>query len=137
MKKWLLYFLLSFSLFANGIHWYNSVAKAQAAAEKENKILFVFIEAANCPYCEQMKSETLSDKDVIRNINNDYIALNVDIDSQDGQKYFKQVSMTPTIYFFSPNDKLLESLEGFQNSEFFFWGMGKAEKKFDQLKAAK
>lgn len=137
MKKWLVVLLFGFSLFANGIHWYNSVSKAQAAAQKENKILFIFIEAANCPYCEQMKDETLSDKDVVRSINNDYIALSVDIDSQDGQRYFKQVALTPTMYFYSPDGKLLESLEGFQNLEFFFWGMDKAEKNFKHLKGAK
>lgn len=124
-------------VFAGGINWYTDVTKAQIQAKSSKKIIFVFVEAAHCPYCQQMLQETLSDKDVIRNINKDYIAIKVDADSSQGQKYFGNIAMTPTSFFYSPNGKLLETLEGFQNVEFFFWGMGKAEREFKKIKGAK
>ena len=130
MRSLLLLLLLILPLSAAGIHWYTDIPKAQEAAQKSNKIIFVYVEAKHCPYCEQMLETTLSDKDVIRSLNKDYIPLKVDLDTSDGQKYFGATTITPTSYFYAPNGKLLETLEGLQNLEFFFWGMGKAERSF-------
>ncbi|HHD74729.1 MAG TPA: DUF255 domain-containing protein, partial [Nitratifractor sp.] len=73
-RLFLLFLLLLAPLMADGIKWYTDVQKAQAAAQESKKIIFVYVEAAHCPYCEEMLNDTLSDKDVVRNINNDYIA---------------------------------------------------------------
>jgi thiol:disulfide interchange protein len=132
-RLFLLLLLLLAPLMADGIKWYTDVPKAQAAAQKSKKIIFVYVEAAHCPYCEEMLNDTLSDKDVVRNINNDYIALKVDLDTKEGQKYFGATTVTPTSYFYTPNGKVLETLEGLQNVEFFFWGMSKAERLFKEM----
>ena len=135
MKRLLLIItVLLFPLFSNGINWYTDVEKAKADALKQQKIIFVFVEAEHCPFCTQMLEDTLSDKDVIRSLNKEYIPLKIDLDSDQGRKYFGATAMTPTSYFYAPNGKLLETLEGLQNLEFFFWGMGKAEREFAKMK---
>ncbi len=135
MKRLLLILTLLFiPLFSNGIKWYTDVAKAKAAAQKQHKIIFVFVEAEHCPYCTQMLEDTLSDKDVIRSLNKEYIPLKIDLDTPQGKRYFGATTVTPTSYFYAPNGKLLETLEGLQNLEFFFWGMGKAEREFAKMK---
>ncbi len=135
MKRVLLIItILLFPLFSSGINWYTDVEKAKADAQKQQKIIFVFVESKHCPYCTQMKEETLSDKDVIRTLNRDYIPLKIDFDTPQGRKYFGATTVMPTSYFYAPNGKLLETLEGLQNLEFFFWGMGKAERAFAKMK---
>ncbi len=138
MRKILLC-VITFSVvvFANSINWIVDIDKAQKLAKKENKIIMVYVEAKHCPWCEKMKATTLSDKDVVRNLNRDYISLKVDADSPKTQKLFGNVAITPTTMFFSPNGDALEMLEGYQELEFFFWGMGKAEKKFKALEDKK
>jgi len=130
MKKIILTVIFTVTIFANSINWITDIKKAQKKAEKEHKIILVFIEAENCPWCERMKKETFSSIDVIRNINKDYIALKVDANSKNGITYFKNISTTPTTIFYTPKGEILEILEGFQNEEFLFWAMTSAENKF-------
>ena len=134
MRALFIVMLMVASLVANGINWYTDVEKAKADAQKQQKIIFVFVEAEHCPFCTQMLEDTLSDKDVIRSLNKEYIPLKIDLDSDQGRKYFGATAMTPTSYFYALNGKLLETLEGLQNLEFFFWGMGKAEREFAKMK---
>ncbi len=133
MKKFIILFILSVFLYADGINWINDINKAQKIAKAQNKIIMVFIEASHCPWCEKMKEETLSQKDVVRNINKYYVALKVDADSNEVQKTFGNISITPTLMFYSPDGEPLEIMEGYQNEEFLFWGMSRAEEKFKSL----
>ena len=133
MKKFIILFILSVFLYADGINWINDINKAQKIAKVQNKIIMVFIEASHCPWCEKMKEETLSQKDVVRNINKYYVALKVDADSNEVQKTFGNISITPTLMFYSPDGEPLEIMEGYQNEEFLFWGMSRAEEKFKSL----
>lgn len=132
--------LLALSIFitllnAKGIEWKVSIKDGLELAKKESKILMIFVEANHCPWCEKMLTTTLSDKDVVRNLNRDYISVKVDADSQEGKEYFASISITPTTYFVTGDKEYLESIEGFNDVEFFFWSMAKAEKKFKELKA--
>lgn len=137
MRGLLILIITTFTLYAQGINWIADIKKAQELAKKENKIIVVYIEAKHCPWCEKMKKSTLSDKDIVRNINKDYIALKIDANLKSTQDSFGSVGITPTTMFYSPNGDPLEMLEGFQEVEFFFWGMSKAEKKFIELKGEK
>ncbi len=136
MRQVLLLLSIFISLLnANGVEWRDSIKVGLEVAKKENKILMIFVEAHNCPWCKKMLTTTLSDKDVVRNLNRDYISVKIDADSKEGKEYFSSLAITPTTYFVTANKEYLESIEGFNDIEFFFWSMAKAEKKFKNLKS--
>ena len=135
MKKTIIITILLLSFVsASSINWTKGIKNGLAKAKKEHKILMIFIEAQNCPWCAKMLNTTLSDEDVIRNLNKDYINVKVDADSTEGKKYFSNISITPTTYFSTGDKEILEEIDGYNDVEFFFWSMAKAERKFKELK---
>ena len=59
-------------------HWSPDVFKL---AEEQNKLVLVDISAVWCQFCKKMKAVTYKDPEVIEIINNNYIAINADIEN--------------------------------------------------------
>ena len=101
MKK-IITFLLAitpFLVFSQGavkteIDWI-PLAKAKKYAEKYDKNILVFFYKRDCPYCEEMKRETLKDITVVNLINNNFFPVKIDSRTKDtilynGIKYSNQ-----------------------------------------------
>ena len=121
-------------IFASKIEWVYSLNEAINLAKKENKNIMVFVYANGCAYCEKMKNETLYNKDVARNLNKDFINVALKIDSKEIRENFPQTSVTPTIYFITPNKELLTKVIGYQTLELFFWDLGDVDRALEKLK---
>ncbi|MDA9612361.1 thioredoxin family protein [Flavobacteriales bacterium] len=65
--------------------------KAKKYAKKYDKNILVFFYKKNCPYCEEMKKETLSDQSVIDLINNNFFAVKIDSRTKDKIYYNNKV----------------------------------------------
>lgn len=100
MKKILILFLLCPILaFSQGevktqINWI-PLEKAKKYAKKYNKNILIFFYKNHCPYCEEMKKETLNDTTVINLINNNFFPVKIDARTKDtiyynGIKYSNQ-----------------------------------------------
>jgi len=137
MKILAIFMLFITTTFAQSINWIHSLPRAIELAQNEHKNIMVFIDANGCPFCEKMKNETLSDKDVARNLNKDFVNVELKIDSKDVKENFPSVSMTPTIYFITPKKELLHTVVGFQTLEFFFWDLGDVDRALEKLKKGK
>ncbi|MDB0027464.1 thioredoxin family protein [Flavobacteriales bacterium] len=57
--------------------------KAKKYAKKYDKNILVFFYKKECPYCEEMKKETLSDQTVIDLININFLAVKIDSRTKD------------------------------------------------------
>lgn len=66
----------------NGINWV-SLEEAKILAKKYNENILIFFYKKNCPYCDKMKKETLSDPTVIDIINRNFFAVNIDSRTKD------------------------------------------------------
>jgi thioredoxin-related protein len=66
----------------NKIDWI-PLEKAKKYAKKYDKNILVFFYKKNCPYCEEMKSETLSDQTVIDFINHNFFPVKIDSRTKD------------------------------------------------------
>jgi len=78
----------------NKIDWI-PLEKAKKYAKKYDKNILVFFYKKNCQYCEEMKSETLSDQTVIDFINHNFFPVKIDSRTKDtilynGIKYSNQ-----------------------------------------------
>ena len=89
MKKLviLLLALAPFIAFSQGavkteIDWI-TLEKAKKYAKKYDKNILVFFYKKECPYCEEMKKETLSDQTVIDLININFLPVKIDSRTKD------------------------------------------------------
>ncbi len=132
MKTLLLTLLTLSTLFSAPLKWEHSYAQAVTRAETEHKNIFVFIEADDCPYCEQMKQEVLETK-YIGNALKHFVPLKLDISSKDAKTHFPGAYVTPTSYFITPKGEKLEEAVGALTEEFFFWRIDSAEAEAKRL----
>jgi len=132
MKKILLLLICSVSLYSAELSWIHSYEKAVQKAKDENKSIMVFVEAEHCPYCVKMENEVLKDKYVVDSLEK-FVPLKLDINSKDVKREFSKTSVTPTIYFITPDKKPLQDIVGYLNIEFFFWRLTDAENILKQI----
>ena len=89
MKKIIILLLAIAPLFAfpqgankNEINWID-LDKAKVLAKKYERKILIFFYKENCPYCETMKKETLSDPSIIDMINNNFFPVKIDSRTKD------------------------------------------------------
>ena len=89
MKKLLLlilvftpYIVFSQGGLKNEIKWL-TLDEAKVLAKKYDSKVLIFFYKKNCPYCDKMKKETLTDPDVIKFINNNFFAVKIDSRTKD------------------------------------------------------
>jgi len=108
-----LFLLFAFSASAKKVDFTNNLAKAKKQAAAEGKPYFIDFMASWCMPCRWMDETTFSDPQVSNYINQNFIAVKVDIDDFDGFALKQQynVKLLPTILFFDANGKLLAQYE--------------------------
>ncbi len=95
----------------NGINWYTWSNEAFETAEKENKLVLLDIGAEWCQFCAKMKAVTYKDPEVIKIINDNYIAIYADIDdSEDVNMLYGKFGVPGTIILFPDRDELSKRL---------------------------
>lgn len=57
--------------------------KAKTLAKKNNGKILIYFYKQDCPYCDKMKKETLSDPSTISVINNNFFAVKIDSRTKD------------------------------------------------------
>ncbi len=98
-----------------------------AKAKKEGKHLFIDFTAKWCGYCKKMDKTTFIEPDVVNMLNNDFIPVKVDGDSEkemdiDGYKVTEKslskleykVRGYPTFWFVDPQGTKLGAVSGYQ-----------------------
>jgi len=75
MKKILLFSLLTFSLFANHIHWQGDYNKALQQAHRQQKPLWVLVVKNNEPLCNEIIKNVFMNQPYIKKINSEIIAV--------------------------------------------------------------
>jgi len=133
MRIVILLLMLSAFIFGSGLKWVGSMQKAFEVAKKVHKPIMVFVEASHCPWCSKMLHTTLEEKDTIKVLNRDYVLVKIDIDSADGQKYFANTAITPTIYFLSYKKEPLIAIEGFVEEDIFYMDLEDVDKRLKEL----
>jgi len=82
-------------------------------ASSEGKLLFVEFYADWCTPCKWMDKTTYQDSEVITKLNQDFVALKLDIETDHGDELKKEYSvrMLPTILIFNSEGKMLDRIE--------------------------
>ena len=120
MKKMLLLCMMMFSLHAGEAFWYDSYKEAAQTAKEEHKAMLIFMSQAGCKSCEYMEDNVLFKDDIAGFLDENYIAVHLDIHDNDAPKKL-QIGMTPVFYFLDENEKeLREMLVGGKKAPQFF-----------------
>ncbi len=121
--KIVLLFLTVISLNALELKHADSYKDAIEQGIKESKSIVLFAHHPQCPYCRKMEANTLSDKKVIKLLNEKFIFVSVDVsldmEIEDVPSEFIPAG-TPTTYVIDPKtQKKLYSLRGYKSASSF------------------
>ena len=111
MKKILLIlFLLSTTLLADNIKWMK-YDTALSVSQEQNKTIMVMLGRDSCHVCQYMKTVVFKDKNVIRKLNEKFLAVYIELDFDDVPNDLEYIG-TPTFYFLDKDENKLYRFDG-------------------------
>jgi len=126
MKNLILLVLLTLSVCASDVKWFDSYAKALKTAKNANKPMLLFMNKPGCGSCAYMKENVFTDAAVVEYLNSNYVAVSLDIHTNDAPEEL-QVNVTPVFHFLnSDGSKSIETLVGGKTAPFFLKLLKKA-----------
>ncbi len=126
--------LLVGSLWAEDIHWEKDFNSGIQKAQKENKpVLFVF-SRHTCKYCVILEETTFSNKQVIEELNKDFISIISYSDENDYTPRELWRPGTPTIWFLLPDGSpMYQPLMGAVGEDGFIEALSIVKKEFQRV----
>jgi len=111
MKFFILTLIFVSSLYTHELNWLHDYNKALETAKKENKDVYLFIGADVCRFCDRFKEMTLSKKEVIDKINEEYVPVYLSRDQHFIPKHFA-IKGVPRHYFLKSNGDIIHDDRG-------------------------
>ena len=103
----------------NGINSTSDLTQALEEAGNTNKSVLLIFDQASCYYCDLLKSNTLSDANVQKEINEKYIVVDVDVNKEASLAAKYQVVGTPMIIILDSNGNQQGKIEGYVDANEF------------------
>jgi thioredoxin-related protein len=135
MYKVLIYvvFLCATSLIANDIHWEKDFKTGVENATKQNKPILFIYSRHTCKYCVLLEKTTLSNRDVIKKLNKEFISIVSYSDENDFIPRELWRPGTPTIWFLHPDGKpMFQPLMGAVDEVSFLKALSIVREEFDK-----
>ncbi len=117
--------LLSITISFAEIEWISSLKKAKEISLQTKKPILIFVATKTCPYCIEMKSTVLTDRDVVSYISNNFVPFllypstgqfpkNANIEGVPTLMFYdaQEKKLAPNIVGLIEKDELLENLKG-------------------------
>lgn len=92
---------------------------ALSEAQIQNKSIALIFDQDSCVYCEMLKNDVLSNKDIQKELNEKYIVVIVDINKNPEIAAKYEVFGTPTVQFLDSNGSEISKIEGYVDSNEF------------------
>jgi len=135
LKRVFTILLLLTACLSADIVWQKDIPTALQLAQKEHKLVMVFVEGETCRWCKKMKHRTLSDEAVDKRLQS-YIAVKVFRENKEDIKDLPEIQGVPSIFFMTAQQKILESVIGYYNVEDFISYLNDVDKKVKSNTAA-
>lgn len=111
MKFFISLFLFFSALSGVELDWLNDYNSAIKQAQKEHKGVYLFVGADVCRWCDRFKEMTLSKKNVIKRLEEEYVLLYMSRDRHKIPKHF-EVKGVPRHYFLTNEGKIIHADRG-------------------------
>lgn len=92
--------------------------QALVISKQTNKSIMLKLTADNCKYCVKMDNEVLSDMEIKKMLDKNFIMLNINVDKEALPLNLKK-TITPTFIFVDKNEKIISKLLGAWNKKDF------------------
>ncbi len=104
--------ILAASTRAEEIDWYTNADDAWEVVDAQQVPMIVLVTRPGCPHCVRMKNGTLRDPRVVQEVNESFVALHVD--QQTDPAFVRELGIKafPTVLILSPDDQLIDRIKG-------------------------
>lgn len=102
-----------------GLNITDDVDGAISEAQTQNKKVALIFDQNSCVYCEILKDNVLTNSDVQKDLNENYIVVLVDINKNPNIAAKYDVFGTPTVQFLNSTGKEIGKIEGYVESDQF------------------
>ncbi len=103
--------------YIDGLYFCNDLEQAFKDAKAHHRNVMIVFDGAACIYCEYLKEDTLTDSDVQKEINDNYIILITDTSESPELTSQLNVYGTPTTVIFDENTNELGRIDGYEPPE--------------------
>lgn len=86
------------------INWQSSYGEALAVSKSENKPIMVIFTADWCVFCKKLENQTFTNSQIVREINNNFVAVKINKDKETEIANDFNVGGIPDMYFLTPFD---------------------------------
>lgn len=99
--------------YISGMKWYQTYEKGLEVAAEENKPIFLYFWAIWCTYCEVLHTEVYPDPEVSKVLQEDFVLVAVDLDTnrEDANKF--GVSYPPHLLFLTKDGEEITRIPGY------------------------
>lgn len=84
------------------INWQQTYSEALAVSKNENKPIMVIFTADWCVFCKKLENQTFTNPQIIREINNNFVAVKIDKDKNGQIAKDFNVQGIPDMFFLTP-----------------------------------
>jgi protein disulfide-isomerase len=95
-----------------GVHWSNELVPAWNFAIQNRRPLLIYIHSQNCLYCRKMEAE-FTNGQLATHINTNFVAVALDAKAAGELNHQAGVQAYPTTLVISPDQLLLDRIEGY------------------------
>ncbi len=99
-----------------GLNVTDDVEGAFDESQIQNKAMVLIFDQDSCVYCDILKEDTLSNEEVQKQLNENYIVVLVDVNENPEMAEQYQIFGTPSIQFLDSDGNDIERIEGYVDS---------------------
>ena len=104
------------ALCANLIKWY-PYEEGMALGKSDGKKTFISFYADWCQYCRKMEKQTFKDPSIVSFLNENFIAIRVDVERERRIAAQYQISPLPDTWFISENGEIIGNKPGYMTAK--------------------
>jgi len=118
MKIFVMISFFTLMLFGADINWPSDYKAALTQAQKEHKIVYIFVTSDSCRWCRKFASTTLQDETVKQRLKKEFVTLHMSRDQVKIPEQF-ETKPVPRHYFVDADGKILYSSLGHRSVSSF------------------
>lgn len=97
----------------DGLNTTTNFKQALNDAKTQNKKVLLIFDQDDCYYCDLLKEDTLSDLEVQKILNKNYIVVDIDVKKEGKLAAEYKIYGTPYLIFLDKNNKEIHRIEGY------------------------
>jgi len=113
------------------VKWQTDLHKAHEVSLETNKPMLLVFGAEWCHFCKKLEQTTLTNAELVKYINANFVAVHIDADEQEKVAEILEVKGLPCTIVLSPEADLLGRITGFKKPSDFYDELAKARKLFE------